>query len=405
MRKSPLDDYRAQIEAWLSEGVSQNQIVNNLAELGIPTSNRSVGRALIRWGSGMVMSGDEAAITSKPSTTMKTAEDLMEERDLNPEEWEIISVIVNTWDSPTGDTLNQLKVHLKRKVPMNVIAPARTDGPTFKAKKKAKEDTTRVVLVGDQQAPYQDERLHDAFCNFLADYQPHKGVLIGDTIDLPDISRHPANPETDVTVQECIDAGYNILKNYREANEDTAWQKLAGNHDERLRRIVVDNVRQIYGVRRAAVPGEILDSPVLDVSYLLRLDELGIEYTNPNGDYEQAQVTLSPNLAARHGWIARKGSGASALATLDHLGYSVVIGHSHRQSLVHKTYHTIEGKPYTLAAAETGCMCRIDGGLGYAVSPNWQNGFTTAEIFPDGTFKLDLATYVDGKLYFRNTTY
>lgn len=353
----------------------------------------------------MTIKGDEAEITSRPSTEFKSPEDLMRDRGLDPEEWEVGSLTVNEWDSPTGEVMRQLKVHLRRIVPIDLVSPARTDGPTYTPsysdKKTRGEVATRVVLVGDQQAPYHNEDLHRAFCDFLQDYQPDEGVLIGDTIDLPDISRHPNNPEKDVSVQECIDSGYLVLRDYREAYEPTQWKKLAGNHDERIRRYQIDRTERIYGIRRAAVPGEALETPLMDVGHLLRLDELGIEYIRPDGDYEHTQIKLSPYLAARHGWIARKGSGASALATLEHLGFSVVVGHTHRQSLVHKTRHDINGTLSTLAACETGCMCRIEEGLGYAVAPDWQNGFATAEIWPDGTFKLDLATYVDGVLYYR----
>lgn len=434
--QSPLEPYQTEIEGWVSQGWTNAEIEGALKDQGVPSSERSIRRAKKRWGlsdnkggsdpepASISVRGDSAEITGKPTTKLSRPEDLMLERGLDPEEWEVVSIIINEWDGATkkggGEkvtgkhTLRQLKITLKRKVPIELISPARLDGPKFRSARPqpgysrsydGPNNAKRVVLVGDQQAPYYEEKLHRAFCQFLGDYQPHSGVLIGDTIDLPDISRHPINPERDVTVQECIDTGYMILKEYRESFESCEWQKLAGNHDERLRRIVVDNIRQIYGLRRAQIPDETAELPVMDVGHLLRLDELDIEFVRPDGDYEHTQVNLSDHLAARHGWIARKGSGTSALATLEHLGFSVVVGHTHRQSLVHKTTHDINGKTSTLAACETGCMCRIDEGLGYAVAPDWQQGFATAEIWPNGTFKLDLATFVNGVLYHRNKRY
>lgn len=333
----------------------------------------------------------------------------MEARGLEPSEWEVVSMTINEWDGPLkgGGTqpLRQLKIHLRRVTPIELIAPARIDGPKWKprSQKKAKR-ARKVVFVGDQQAPYLNREMHEAFCDFLYDWQPDEGVLIGDTIDFPDISRHPNTPEKDVSVQECVDSGYQLLREYREANDGVLWQKLAGNHDERLRRFQIDKADRIFGLRRAKVPNDIEEIPVLDVGHLLRLDELGINYVRPNGDYEHEQIKVSPYLAACHGWIARKGSGASALATLEQLGYSVVHGHTHRQSLVHKTRHDIDGMTTVLVACETGCMCNIDG-LGYAKAPDWQNGFATAEVFSDGTFKLDLATFVEGTLYYRDLRY
>lgn len=410
---SPLDQHRTKIEQWVSENWSNSDIAAALAEFGVPTSDRSIRRALRRWGierppgverPGLKVDGDEAEVTSPASSGFTTPEDLMKERGLDPKEWEVAGMTVNEWDSPTGDILRQLKLQLRRLKPINLIAPARIDGPTIQPNltKRSSRESLRIVLVGDQQAPFHELDLHRVFIDFLGWYKPQQGVLMGDTADFSDISRHPRNPERDATVQECVDAAYSVLRDYRMAHPATHWKKLAGNHDERIRRMQVDRIEQVYGVRRALIPGESAETPVLDIEHLLRLDELGIDYIRPNGDYEHTQINLSTHLAARHGWIARKGSGASALATLEHLGFSVVVGHTHRQSLVHKTRHDISGQLTTLAACETGCMCRIEEGLGYAVAPDWQNGCATAEIWPDGTFKLDLATYVNGTLYYRD---
>lgn len=403
------------------EGFSNREIRDALAELGIPSSERSLGRAYKRWGidrdnrafvpekAGIRWNGeDNVEITGKPTlaTQQTTPDELMEQRGLDPKEWETASLSMSEWDGPEGNLKHSLKVHLRRKIPIELLVPARTDGPVFKVTKRKfkKSDTRKIVFVGDQQAPFYDQDLHEAFCDFLYDWQPHEGILIGDTGDFPDISRHPDNPEHDVTAQESVDSAYDVMRNYREAYEETIWEKLAGNHDERIRRYQINNAPKTYGMRRALKPGEEPEPPVMDIEHLMRLDELGIKYIRPEGDYEHEQIKVSQYLAACHGWIAKKGSGTSALATLEHLGYSVVHGHSHRQSMVFKTTHDIDGNPTVLTACETGCMCDIRG-LGYAKAPNWQNGFAVAEVFSDGKFKLDLATFVGGTLYFRDMQY
>lgn len=227
---------------------------------------------------------------------------------------------------------------------------------------------------------------------------------MGDLLDFPDVSRHAANPEWDSTVMECINSGYSILKDYVQASPNTRWKKLMGNHDERIRNKLLALIPNLHELRRAD-KATTKEAPVWCVSHLLRLKELDIDFIAPNGGYTHAQANVSKHLAARHGWVAKKGSGASALATIDALGYSVVVGHTHRQSLVHKTTHDLDGTIRTLAAAETGCMCNIKDGLGYTVAPDWQNGFATGAVWKDGTFKLDLATYANKVLYWRNEKY
>jgi hypothetical protein len=191
-------------------------------------------------------------------------------------------------------------------------------------------------------------------------------------------------------------------------------RKLAGNHDERLRNFLLERHRTLalYGVKQADSP-DAHGEQALSPKFLMRLDELKIEYVDPEGPYDLAQINLSPKLAVRHGWIARKGSGTSALDTLEHLGYSVIVGHTHRQSLVYKTTHDIDGGITTLTAAEAGCMCRVNqtpDSTGrrwpnYSPVPDWQQGFSTVTIHPDGLFRIDNATFVNDTLLWRNQSY
>lgn len=351
--------------------------------------------------------GDVAEITSEPSAEDTDAEALLRDRKLDPEDWEVERLTVNEWDSPTGESLKQLKVTVRKKRPL-LIKPAEMP-VDYKRPQLPPEETSGgpilAVMVGDQQAPRHDPNLHRIFCNWLEVNKPDRGVLIGDTVDFPDISRHPENPEWDCKVQECINAGYLILRDYVQSSEGTHWVKLAGNHDERVRNRLLAHMTNLFHLRPADIPGDPQFPSVWSMETLLHLQSLGIKFIEPNGSYTHAQVKLSPHLAVRHGWIANKGSGSSALKTLEHLGYSIVVGHTHRQSLVHKTTHDIDESPTTLAAAESGCMCKIEGGLGYAVAPDWQNGWATASIWPDGTFKLDLATYAGNTLYWRDQRY
>lgn len=423
---SPLDGYRDQIEAALARGQSYRQIVRWLEDtFNLETSERSLRRAVRRWGiagnrkqhapqfdrPGVHVHGDEADVTSDPRTWkgyLNNTDDLLIERGLDPEDWQIQSLVVNEWDSPTGETLKQLKVHLKRMKKLEMIFPVHVSlGRVFRKMTPVISDTEPelVVLVGDQHAPYHDPELHKRFCAFLHDQAPERGVLMGDGVDLPTISRHPQDPDWAPKTQECLNSFGQVILDYREASEDTSWVKLPGNHLERLRRVVIDRLAEWYGLTPAQIEGLPDLPPFHDPAYLLRLDELGVEYLRPRGKYDQAKYMVSRHLGATHGSSTRKGSGASALGALEKLDHSIVIGHTHRQSLVQRTVQQIDGTGRLLQAGETGCMCRIEGGLGYAPGPDWSNGYITASVWPGGTFKLDLATYVDKALYWRSERY
>lgn len=372
--------------------------------------------------------GDTAEGQGEPSTTpvLDDPDTMLRERGLDPGEWAITHVTANEYQGPASaghtDATGETKVtYYQTKFTATKIRPdvqliaARSDGWKNDFRVIDYDNRRRLVVVtGDQQAPFHDPHLDGLFRQWLSDYKPERGILLGDTVDFPDISRHQLDPENTAAVNECIQSGYDLLRGYVESSPGTHWQKLAGNHDERLRNLILDKPKNhaLYGLKRPDTP----DSPgedVLGLIHLLRLDELGIDYVDPHGGYELGQIVLSPKLAVRHGWLVRKGSGATALATLEHLGYSVIVGHTHRQSVVHETKAEIDGEVRVLTGVEAGCMCRIKQTVGedgrvwpnYTVAPDWQQGFCTVEIWDDGYFNIDTAKYVNGTLMWRDERY
>lgn len=357
----------------------------------------------------------ESAAETSADSRLNDPDSMLRERGLDPEDWSIEGVTVNEWDGPTAEgttvTYKQAKLQLRRKKPEFAIVPARADGWKPSRDYLRTVSTTEfktVVLIGDQQAPFHDRKLHELFSAWLKFNQPDEGVLIGDTVDFPDISRHRDNPDNVASVNDCIQSGYEILRDYVAASEGTQWTKLIGNHDERIRNFVIDQAKALYGIKRATTSDQ-LDEKVLDVGYLLRLDELGIELVDPKGGYSNAQVSIDDAIAVRHGWLTRKGSGATALASLEALGYNIVVGHTHRQSLVQKTLHNIDGSTKTVYGVEAGCMCSMNGEEvegrrfpDYTIAPDWQQGFAVATVYRDGTTNIELATYRDGSLFYRD---
>lgn len=249
-------------------------------------------------------------------------------------------------------------------------------------------DSQTVVLCSDHQVPYHDKTLHKLFCQTLADNPPDILVVLGDLIDLPSISRFADNPDQITTVEENLSATYNVLADYR-ANAGSAAQifYLPGNHEERLSKYIIKNAPALWGT--------------LTLPSLLKLEKLEIQWvSNSFGDWPHAQLQLTKSLTATHGWIVRKNSGASALTTLEHLARSVIMGHTHRMGMVFRTQHGSNGKVSVHTGVEIGTMCNIVGGLGYAIEPNWQNGFCTLTIYRDGTFSTPrLISYIRGRLY------
>lgn len=365
----------------------------------------------LQHGSKTAAKADSDEVTLDVDKLGEIAE-MLRARGLDPEQWIVIRAIVNAWEGfyktehpgendPGHETvpLKQMKVTLRPRLE-TLFVPARDVRPLPKPRAPSKGKPRLMVFVGDEQAPYHDPDLHRLFLQWLAHNQPHEAVHLGDLMDLPTLSRHRPNPEWNASPQACIQAGYEILRAYRESSPDTRWSALPGNHDERLRDYQLQRAPAMFGIRPADLDEREL-AAVHSLPTLLHLEALGIAWHGSDADYEHAQVDISDDLVARHGFITGQNS---AERTVRKLGLSVVVGHTHRQVV---TYVTEERRreSLTMLGVEAGCMCLVRGGLGYVVNPAWQQGAYAATVWPDGTFNGEHIRYRDGVLTWRDQRY
>lgn len=373
---------------------------------------------------GVVRDGDDKVTAIlPPGAQIGDLQALLERRGLDPTDWTVERVTVNEWESAAvidgqwvNVTLHQLKANLLPSAARRLgILPARTDGPIYTPSgryqqvKQTGAERLYAVLP-DQQAPHHDKALHELVCRWLDTNRPYGINISGDAIDLPTLSRHRHNPvmvkERDKALNDGITATHGVLRDYRQADpdaEDLDYEP--GNHEQRFVNYLIENAFELYGIKRA---GDIDEESVLSLPFLLRLDELGYNWVRASdgAEWPDAELVLSPHLAIRHGWLAKKGSGASALATLESLGYSVIVGHTHRQSIVFKTIRQITGERRVLTAVEAGSLCERQHGLGYAgTNADWQQGFAVVRLFEDGTFDASLAKYVNNTLIWEGQRY
>jgi predicted phosphodiesterase len=417
---SPLDLYAADIQAYLNVNLTNQEIADRLyAEFGVETSEASVRRAIARNGleksprqpaqnserPGIEYVGDDAIVTSEvaEAMTLGDLEGVIKRKGLNPDEWIVERVSLNEWDMPSAEggtrKMGQSKVSLKRRQALDFIMPA-VEVKTRKPSKKFKFDSSFLAAVlGDEQEPYADRVAEEKVYDWLTHNQPEVIVHLGDLMDLPTISRHKDNPEWSASVQECLNAGYQRLANYRDICKNATIIFMLGNHDERLRNELLLRAERMYGIRPADKPGQPNAIEALSPRNLLHLDELGVEFIDPKGGYAHAQYNLSSQLGVRHGWLTGENT---ASKTLDRLGHSIIVGHTHAQRITYKTVYNIDGIATVLQGIETGTLSQIETGIGYTVAPNWQHGFAGVQVWEDGSFHADLATLAGGTLRWRD---
>lgn len=240
-----------------------------------------------------------------------------------------------------------------------------------------------VAFLSDQQAPYFDSALHKLVLDWLDDNNPSEVIIGGDLFDFPGLSKHAAHAGYTATTEDSVESGHSLLADYKSAAPKKAKRRfIPGNHDQRTELYLwrhAERLAYLYG-------GGLRES----------VEKAGWSYVGKG--YPHSMLTITPHLAAAHGWLVRKQAGMSALAHVEFLGHSVLIGHTHRQGISQRTQHELTGGLRVHKGVEAGCLCLPEDGLGYTVKPNWQPGFAAVHVYEDGMFETSLASYVNGVL-------
>ena len=293
-----------------------------------------------------------------------------------------------------------------------VIKPA-----VSKAKKADKGSYRLVMFVPDPQIgyrkyedgtldPFHDEAAIDIHFQLLAYLEDKYGVdeiiHLGDYLDLPTMGKYAQEEMFAHTVQPALDYGHQLLAKQRATCPNAKIVMLEGNHDCRMQRYVVANAMASKGIKRAGATPE--DWPVMSLPYLLRLDELSVDYV---GAYPAGEYWLNKSLRAIHGTTVRSNGSTASSYINKNPHISTIFGHVHRQEMQYKTVHDQDG-PIRSVSASPGCLCRVDGAvpsygsglsdLGRPVKhwEDWQQGVIIGWIHEDGHFQLQPIQILDG---------
>jgi len=372
-------------------GMSGSALGYRARKLGLSTAKGSAPDG--------IAGGDTHNLEVEPGADL-SPDKLLKRIGLNPDEWVVTNVKARegTWGSVESPN-EQLRLEVSvRPVLAGFKLPKLenwTPLPKPKARKKGKEPQASVV-IGDHHCPNEDRDFHRLFCQWLAEDQPDLIEVNGDLLDFSDISRHRQMPATGPggeyqygnTVNECLQAAFNVLLDYRTACPNAQIRLKFGNHCMRLYYSLVDNLKGLYDITAANE-----DTPTLSLRNLLHLDELHVELVEK--EWDKAKTRIGKRLTALHGYSTTKNPGGKMLTDLSG---STLQGHSHRLSLLYRTSHHPDDGTETRLAGETGCACQIDEGLGYANAPDWQQGAMLVKTWPDDDFTVAPIVYLPGRL-------
>ena len=374
----------AMLTEWTGEYVTEHKARAVIKELDLPKgqhTGRSDPSTRIEDHSPNPL---ERQISTK-GLSIKTLDDLLKVACVDKTEWHVTSWKANAWetahkvkDTMRKVTLHQVKANLERRIEATYRAaePARVipkiDHPARKS------NLQQAVIVPDLQAgfawknrytylePMHDRAAMDAVLRLIREVNPQHVILLGDMVDFaPWSTRFPRKPEYKQTTQPTIDELHWWLAELRSSAPGARVTYMAGNHEERMSKAMVEKLSEATYLGRAYE-----ESPALSVRNLLRLDDLDIEYVGPYG----ADWWLWDRVRITHGTKVRSGSGATAMAIAKTARWSEVYGHIHKVEMMQKTFHGPFGRN-VVTALSPGCLCRVDGTVpGVNLSPDWQQG-------------------------------
>jgi UDP-2,3-diacylglucosamine pyrophosphatase LpxH len=223
-----------------------------------------------------------------------------------------------------------------------------------------------VVVANDFHIPFHDEAALALFRRFLREEKPKWLILNGDVHDFWEISRFDLTPRIGQDFRDEIALGKAILRDFRRLLPRTRITWIEGNHEFRLRRYLIQNARELYGV------------PGLSVPELFDLKRLKIDYVacHPAASRFIDNFIRVGNLYVGHWDKVAMHGGYAAKGLVENKGVSILQGHTHRFGAHART--TVDGR--VLVGIENFSMCRRQ--ASYVANPNWQLGFSVVYLEP-----------------------
>jgi predicted phosphodiesterase len=297
--------------------------------------------------------------------------------------------------NPVEGVLDSTEVHITPAAPAFPLAqPANPNIIQFTEPPRILKATKSVVVVSDTQIGFlQDpetksiEAIHDPLAMRVAELitrsvDPNEVVYIGDWMDWPFLSRWQQHDEFDA-VNESIQEAYNWLCRFKAAcREGTKFTMIGGNHDIRPEKMLLEHNRKAMRIRRAA---DTSGWPVFSQPYLLRYEELGIQYP---GHYPGGEYFLLPDLVLTHAPPKAKEFQASVIhGHTHHIGRQTSVQHA---NMGRKTYHTYD----------IGCLCQVGSTENRQrlmvtrvpsdrARTDWAQGIAVVNIVDGGRFSVD----------------
>jgi hypothetical protein len=224
------------------------------------------------------------------------------------------------------------------------------------------------LIISDLHVPDQDYKTYKLVLKFIDFYKPDYLDLLGDLVNFTKISKYDQDPYYDTELSDEIcdarEVVQELTERARKANSKVEIAYYEGNHEARMHKYLGKHAKQLADLVSD-------DEYIISVPHLLELKKRKIKWIPAH------QIITWHGVSLFHGHSIRVKSGYGAHANIDKFGTSGFTGHSHKLAHVTKTQ-----RGSTKFWIETGCLCNLTPTPHYALSPDWCQGFATAEYDP-----------------------
>lgn len=253
----------------------------------------------------------------------------------------------------------------------------------YTSPKHIRLESNRIGLLPDIHIPYHDADALSLAIEYLRGVRCDCIILAGDTMDCYGLSRFEKDPSARNMAGE-IAQTRQFLRGLRMAFPDARILFKEGNHERRWQYMLYKNP-------------QICELDCMQLSYALKLNELGIEYIGKRsmivaGGHMKDGMPRNA-LSIIHGDEANINGGVNPARTLFlRMGVCAICGHLHRRSEQQES--TADGK--TISTWSMGCLCGR--WPDYAAINKWTTGFADVEV--DGEqFVVHNHSIINGRVF------
>ena len=236
-----------------------------------------------------------------------------------------------------------------------------------------KKTPSRIVILPDTHAPYEDKRAWDAAMHFCRRFKPDTLIHLGDLADFYCISEHDKDPRRSSNLLvECKTT--NALLD--EMDSLGAERKIfcAGNHENRLERTLMKHAPGLMGA--------------ISIDSLLGFSRRGWHIEAYQELVKVGKLFVTHDV----GYCGASAVRQAAVAC----GHSIVTGHGHRLESLYFSKTTGESH----VSAMAGHLADINEAryCSPARRAAWHHGLISCVMVEGGDFQLNLVPIVDGRL-------